>query len=650
MGTRDDKTSNKLERHARKWKFDPDATVVAELDPEGLPLGIGDDHTRLMPAPPIRGDPPHLVLASAWGLLLAFSIYAARDVQAFVLHDDQLAGNALLVGAANGFYEVASTLGPARLRDTIDGAFTPLKQKTADVEGLGALLLASSDKPVRPARSARPAQMQKGRPRPAGEEKMRILLVGASSMQFYLGAELERRLETYKGVVTHRFGKLGTGLARPDMFDWPRQLSQLLATFRPHVVIGQWGGNDGQPMEVAGGKVLLFGSHEWDVEYTRRVKLMVDMANEAGARTIILGMPITRHKKHSDKLEHVNAITKAAAEAAGGMYVSTWTIAVDEKGQARATITHEGKSGPMYLADGVHYARLGANYVAQRLCWQLERVLDLVPADEGLAAVAHYELDSRSRNEKTSYLAYVPQAAKRGDERLPVLFLLHGAGGSFTDFSENAHELLQRLATQHRLVIVTPDGDPDGWYLDSPLLETAKIETYVMNELLPDVEKRLPVTDRRAIGGISMGGNGAIALAIKHPRTFVSVSSMSGAVDLSEAATRQALVDRLGPYEQNQELWHSHSAVHLLRARPDDGRRVSVFATVGTEDRWLEANRALRQVLADVGVVHEYKELPGGHAWDHWVEVLPLHLAFHARELHRVPSKAPAQQDVAAKP
>ena len=49
-------------------------------------------------------------------------------------------------------------------------------------------------------------------------------------MQYYLGSELERRLETYRGVITHRFGKLGTGLARPDNFNWPKQLDRLLTS------------------------------------------------------------------------------------------------------------------------------------------------------------------------------------------------------------------------------------------------------------------------------------------------------------------------------------------------------------------------------------------------------------------------------------
>jgi len=76
--------------------------------------------------------------------------------------------------------------------------------------------------------------------------------------------------------------------------------------------------------------------------------------------------------------------------------------------------------------------------VARHLCWRLERTFELIPADESMAIAVRLDLDSVVRAKRTSYLAYVPQAARRGDERLPVLYLLHGADGSWTDFSERA--------------------------------------------------------------------------------------------------------------------------------------------------------------------------------------------------------------------
>ncbi|HZH03963.1 MAG TPA: DUF459 domain-containing protein, partial [Myxococcaceae bacterium] len=568
-----------------------------------------------------------------------FTLYGAGDLRAAVLHNDALASRGPWVAAANGLYTVSRALGLAQVREALDGLFAPMKVKAPSVDGRWA------QQPPEPPATGGAKPVGGPRPPPAGAlaipgrpppgvdgADLRVLLVGASSMQYYLGSELERRLESYRGVVTHRFGKLGTGLARPDNFDWPQHLGGLLKSFRPHLVIGQFGGNDAQPLLLPEGGVLPFGSEGWDAEYTRRVRGIVDDVRAHGAGVMMLGMPVTRHPKLSERLKHVNEVTQRATEGGGGIYFSTWDAAADGLGIYRATITHEGKTGPMYLGDGVHYARLGAAYVAQRLSWRLERYLQLTPEDDARAVALRLELESTARGKVTPYLAYVPQTALRRGEKLPVLYLLHGSGGSWTDFSEQAHEALQTLATQHRLVLVTPDGDPDGWYVDGG--EGKKIDTFIARELLPEVAKKLPVSDRRGVAGISMGGNGALALALRYPGSFASASAMSGAVDLTEAKTRGALVERLGPYEKNPQLWETYSATHLVKALPELVRRVPILLTVGNEDGWAPANRTLSQELSQIGGVHLFKETPGGHTWDHWLRVLPEHVAWHARQLH----------------
>ena len=604
----------------------PDATSIVQLVPDSVPPGVRG-RTRGAPAPLPAGASPRSVVASVWIVILVLTLYGARDVQSFVLHDETLARNSELVGLANGLYSLSARLGLARLRDSLDEAFSPMKQKTA------------GKWPVGEAQAAAPGGPPDSTPEkcPAASSEVpstRILVVGASSIEYYLGAELERRLETYRDVVVHRFGKLGTGLARPDNFDWPRQLAALLASFQPEVVIGQFGGNDAQPLRVERGRTALFGTKEWDKEYTRRVRAVTDQVRAAGARLVLLGMPVTRDKGLAGKYAHLNAVTRKATEARGGSYLDTWDIAANPRGQYRSTLSSGGKRGRMYLADGVHYSRLGATHVARRLCWRLERHLELLPGDEGLAPVTRYEVVSHARGAITSYLAFIPASARKGEERLPVLYLLHGADGAWTDFSEHAHELLQRAASELRLVLVTPDGDAHGWYVDSPRMPRAQIETFLMTELLPDVELRLPVNRRKSIAGISMGGNGALALAYKSPEAFVAASSMSGAVDLSEAATRTALVERLGHYEENRALWEENSAWHLAQARRRAARKVPVLLTVGSRDRWARANRRLHGALLDLGAASELKEQPGGHEWAHWLAVLPDHLRWHAEHLH----------------
>ena len=88
---------------------------------------------------------------------------------------------------------------------------------------------------------------------------------------------------------------------------------------------------------------------------------------------------------------------------------------------------------------------------------------------------------------------------------------------------------IERLAGQFGIAILTPDGDPFGWYLDSPLRSDSQQESYLIEELLPDAEASLGLHRlRRSIAGLSMGGHGALGLSLKHPRLFRSASSMSG--------------------------------------------------------------------------------------------------------------------------
>src|SRR5256714_100989 len=115
--------------------------------------------------------------------------------------------------------------------------------------------------------------------------------------------------------------------------------------------------------------------------------------------------------------------------------------------------------------------------------------------------------------------------------RYPVLYLLHGLAGSHDDWlSTRAH--LAEHAAQYRIIIVTPEGH-DGWYTDSATAPNEKYESYIMQELLPDVARRYRTVDERkgrAIAGLSMGGYGALKFGVKYPDKFSFVASMSGAL------------------------------------------------------------------------------------------------------------------------
>jgi S-formylglutathione hydrolase FrmB len=203
------------------------------------------------------------------------------------------------------------------------------------------------------------------------------------------------------------------------------------------------------------------------------------------------------------------------------------------------------------------------------------------------------ELYSAALGRSVRYGAYVPQ--RESQARYPVLLLLHGADGAYTDFCDHAHAQLLQLSAAHGLIFVLPEGAKDGWWVDSPLVQQHRYATHLLSEVLPDIALWLPANERRSIAGISAGGNAAIVSALTHPALFVSVSSLSGALDLEWARHRPALQRALGEYDDDPALWQRWSARHVLQRQRDTAHTFPLLLTVGTRDLWAESNRVLRR-------------------------------------------------------
>lgn len=246
------------------------------------------------------------------------------------------------------------------------------------------------------------------------------------------------------------------------------------------------------------------------------------------------------------------------------------------------------------------------------------------------------ELYSIALGRSVRYGAYVPRCEPGA--RLPALLLLHGADGAYTDFCDHAHAQLLQLSAAHGLIIVLPEGAKDGWWVDGPRLPQHRYSTHLLAEVLPDIALWLPASERRSIAGISAGGNAAIVSALTHPALFSSVSSLSGALDLERARSRPALQRALGAYDDDPALWQRWSARHVLQRQRQTAHSFPLLLTVGASDLWAESHRELSVELQALQVAHTFRELPGGHDWQHWVRLLPEHIAFHARVLNQATS------------
>ena len=107
--------------------------------------------------------------------------------------------------------------------------------------------------------------------------------------------------------------------------------------------------------------------------------------------------------------------------------------------------------------------------------------------------------------------------------RFPVLYLLHGAYGCYSDWSKKTD--LHPLADKYHVIIVCPDGQ-DSWYFDSPIDPKMQFETYVSKELVEYIDSHYRTCANRymrAITGLSMGGHGALFLAFRHGTAWAAI-------------------------------------------------------------------------------------------------------------------------------
>jgi len=250
--------------------------------------------------------------------------------------------------------------------------------------------------------------------------------------------------------------------------------------------------------------------------------------------------------------------------------------------------------------------------------------------------VERKEFFSDACSSRMAYYAFVP-AENKQNERYPVLYLLHGAYDGYTAWKEHAGNDICRLASEYRLIIVTPEGRSFGWYSDSRLVGENQVETYFMKELIPNVEMNFRTNGLRGIAGLSMGGHGAFVLCLRHPGFFSSVSSMSGILDITRHSGNWHLTELFGPYKgANKADWDEHSALKLIERSESYVRSLPMLITVSQGDSLvIEDSRLVHAQLEKMNVPHLYNESPGGHDWIYWTTQLPAHVAFHARNLNK---------------
>ena len=224
-----------------------------------------------------------------------------------------------------------------------------------------------------------------------------------------------------------------------------------------------------------------------------------------------------------------------------------------------------------------------------------------------------------------------PNSYKKKIIHFPVVYLLHGFDGSYNNWIKQVPEI-NEYADRYQSIIVCPDGATDSWYFDSPVDTAYRYETYIALEVVHYIDQNYrTIADRkhRAICGLSMGGHGALFLALRHPDTFGAAGSMSGGVDLSQSKNLFALIKRIGDTTVNAREWHDLTIINLIEHFTNTS--VKIIFDCGNKDFFIDGNRMLHRKMSELNIPHDFIERPGEHSWEYWKNALPYHLLFFRR-------------------
>ena len=236
----------------------------------------------------------------------------------------------------------------------------------------------------------------------------------------------------------------------------------------------------------------------------------------------------------------------------------------------------------------------------------------------------HFYSSLLDRN--TWYEVVLPPGYAQGTQRYPVLYMLHGAMGGASEWLEvGLHKAADSLWSEGELppfIVVLPDGGNSYWLNHAN--GGPDWGDHVAMEMVERIDanyRTLAGPQFRAVGGLSMGGDGALQLALHHPDVF-------GIVGAHSPTTRLEYEKRPGDFYGDFEYWLQNNPLWLIQ-NTDAAANLKIWIDMGRYDLWLPSSRALHEALLDRDVDHEYLELEGTHAAEYWEELQWDYLRFY---------------------
>jgi S-formylglutathione hydrolase len=275
--------------------------------------------------------------------------------------------------------------------------------------------------------------------------------------------------------------------------------------------------------------------------------------------------------------------------------------------------------------------------------------VDIVKSHAVHGGTLHYlKHDSVSTGTAMTLSVFMPP----GEGPFPVLIWLSGLSCTEDNFTTKAGAYA--AAAEHGVIVVAPDTSPRGegvaddpaydlgqgagFYVDAtqaPWAPHFRMETYVVEELIALIDEQFPTTGPRGISGHSMGGHGALTLALRHPEVFRSVSAFAPICSPTRCAWgEKAFTAYLG---DDREEWAKHDAATLIRAGAARSKFDDILIDQGDADSFLvdQLKPELLQAAADAtGQSVTIRMQPGyDHSYFFMASFIADHVAFHAARL-----------------
>lgn len=236
-------------------------------------------------------------------------------------------------------------------------------------------------------------------------------------------------------------------------------------------------------------------------------------------------------------------------------------------------------------------------------------------------SVATIQFHSQALGKRVSYEAILPDV---GEGPFPVLIQLHGLTEDASGWIQRSN--LVRYVEGYPFLVVLPDGGTSGYlnWRDSGRFAKGRYEDLIVTDIAGHVRRHFKVTAGAwAIGGLSMGGYGAMRLGLKYPELFASIWAHSSAFHIGDVVDPGMVED----------VADASVFRHAERAAARGTSRAIAFDCGVDDEGLIDHNRKLHALMTTLGLPHHYAEHPGGHTWEYWDAHVREALAQHARVL-----------------